>query len=139
MSALAIPTKAGRQNAFTFIEVAAALAIASIALLGLLHLHLLSLRTADAAQTMAQAVLLADEKLAEALCSERPEIGTRTGTVETNGARLAWRTEVTYFDPLRLHHPNTLRRVHVNVTWRAGARSEGVQMTTCIADRRVHE
>ena len=139
MAALAIPTKAGRQNAFTFIEVAAALAIASIALLGLLHLHLLSLRTAGTAQTMAQAVLLAEEKLAEALCSERPEIGTRTGTVETNGARFAWRTEVTHFDPLRLHQANTLRRVRVNVTWRGGVGSEGVQMTTCIADRRVYE
>lgn len=139
VAALPIPTKAGRHNAFTFIEVTAALAIASIALLGLLHLHLLSLQTADTAQTMAQAVLLAEERLAEVACSERPEIGTRTGTVETNGARFAWRTEVTHFDPLRLHRPDTLRRVRVNVTWRGGVRSEGVQITSCIADRRVYE
>lgn len=141
MAAFAIPERSGRHNAFTFIEVIAALAIVSIALLGLLHLHLLSIRTADTAQTMADAVFLAQEKLAEALCSEHLRLGTNGGTVETNGARFTWRTEVTNFNlpQLKMRHRSALRRVHVDVTWHKGAESKNIQMTTCVADNSLHE
>ena len=134
-----IPTRAEGQTGFTFIEVVAALAIASIALLGLLRLHLLSIRTADAAQTMTLAVLLAQDRLAEALCSDHPQLGTETGTVEANGVRFAWRTEVAHFDPLRRHQRDVLRRVHVNVTWNEEVGPKSVQMTTCLADRSIYE
>ena len=76
-------------------EAVAALAIASIALLGLLQLQLVGIRTADQAQGMTQAVLLAQEKMAEAVSAGYPPVGVRSGMVEAEGDQLTWRIEVT--------------------------------------------
>jgi len=81
-----------RWKAFTFLEVLIALAIASIALLGLLRLHLLSLATADAAQATTQAVFVAQARIAEASTEGFPRQGTTSGTVERNGQLYTWKT-----------------------------------------------
>ena len=73
-------TKRGkRARAFTFVEVIVALAIASISLLTLLKLNLLSIRLVDRAQITTQAVLLADEKIAETLAVGYPDEGRESG------------------------------------------------------------
>ena len=69
---------------FTFVEVIVALAIVSISLLGLIRLHLISIRMVEAAEVTSQAVLLAEEKIAEALALGYPKEGTKSGTVERN-------------------------------------------------------
>jgi type II secretion system protein I len=129
-----------RCDAFTLIEVIAALAIVSIALLGLLHLHLVSIRMSDTAQTMAMAVLLAQEKISETLCGGPVPAGTKSGTAEANGSRLTWRTEVTNVDSLASYGLRSgLQQLRVDVVWREGSGARSVQMTTYVADNRLHE
>jgi len=136
-----VPPAATRCTAFTLIEVIAALAIVSIALLGLLHLHLVSIRMSDTAQTMAMAVLLAQEKIAETVCSGPVPVGTKSGTAEANGSRLTWRTEVTSVDSLGPYGlgRSGLQQLRVDIVWREGSGARSVQMTTYVADNRLHE
>ena len=135
--------RVGEGRAFTLIEVMAALAIVSTALLALLRLHLVSVRTADKAQITTQAVFLAQEKMAEALSVGYPPIGTKTGTAEIDGCSFTWRTKVTEAGPpqqprssLRLDH---LRRLSVDVTWQTGPGGKRVELTTYAAESKIRE
>jgi len=135
--------KAERRRAFTLIETVAALAIVSIGLLGLLQLHLISLRTADKAQATAQAVFLAQEKMAEILSAGFPSVGTRSGTVQTDGIHFTWRTEVTSAPLAQQGLPgsrlNGLRQVSVDVACGEGPRERQVRLTTYVAERKIRE
>lgn len=146
MSERATGSKAGwttnggkRSRAFTFVEVIVALAIASISLLTLLKLHLLSIKAVDRAQITTQAVLLANEKIAETLAAGYPDQASKSGTVEKNGLTLNWRAEVAdlqlpQLDDLRI---TGLRRVVVDVNWRRGTTGRQLQMSTYIADGKL--
>ena len=130
-----------RDSAFTFIEVLVALAIAAIGLLGLLRLHLISMTSAEAAQATTEAVFLAQEKLAEASASGYPEQGTKSGTVEQNGRHFAWRIEITDAGSQTLRNLTLrgLRQIRAFVTWQHGAGQKSVQMTTYVANSKIHE
>jgi type II secretion system protein I len=130
---------AGGSNAFTLIEVIAALAIVSIAVLGLLQFHLAGIRMADTARTTAMAILVAQEKAAETACGGWPTVGVKSGVTEMDGSQFNWRTEVTNLDSLQSCGlgRSALRQVCVDVMWRDGACPRTVQMTTYVADRRI--
>lgn len=132
-----------RASAFTLIETVAALAIVSIALLGLLQLHLVSMRMADKAQATTQAVFLAQAKMAEALASGFPSLGTRSGVAEADGLRLTWRTEVTDAPAAQRQllgvRLDRLRRVSVDVTCGDNPRGPQVQLSTCVAENKIRE
>jgi len=133
----------GKPNAFTLIETVAALAIVSTALLGLLQLNLISIRTADKAQTTTQAVLLAQEKMAEVLSSGYPALGTQSGVVETDGIRFTWRAEVadasmSQQQPLGIKL-DRLRRLSVEVTCGEGSRGRQFRLSTCVAETKIRE
>ena len=130
-----------RWKAFTFLEVLIALAIASIALLGLLRLHLLSLATADAAQATTQAVFVAQAGIAEASAEGFPRQGTTSGTVERNGQLYTWKTEVRGIaGPGSSRLPQDgLREVSTTVTWTQASDEKTMTMTTYVADTRIHE
>jgi hypothetical protein len=118
-----------------------ALAIASIAVLGLLRLQLISIATADAAQAMTQAVFVAQEKIAEASAPGYPSQGTESGSVQRNSLDFAWRTEITNVGSqdvggLAL---KDLRRIRTMVTWQQGASPKSVQMTTYVAKSKINE
>jgi len=132
---------AAKESAFTFIEVLVALAIAAIGLLGLLRLHLLSMASAEAAQATTEAVFLAQEKLAEASAGGYPEQGTQSGTAEQNGRRFAWRIEITDAGSQTLRNLTLrgLRQIRAFVTWQHGAGQKSIQMTTYVANSRIHE
>jgi type II secretion system protein I len=119
--------------------VIAALAVVSIALLGLLQLHLTSVGITDTARTTALAVLVAQEKAAETVGGGWPAVGAKSGTAQMDGSQFNWRTEVTNLDALASCGlgRNALRQLCVNVTWRDGAGPRTVQMTTYLADRRI--
>jgi len=128
-----------RTRAFTLVEVVAALAVVSIALLSLLRLHLLSIRMADRAEAGMQAMHLAQEKIAERLAQGYPEPGAISGTVERNNLCFDWRTQVA---DLRLPSLSRgcltgLRTIRVDVTWGRGAGENHLQMSTYVADRRI--
>lgn len=128
-----------RPGAFTFVEVIVALAIASIALLTLLKLHLLSIRLVDRAQITTQAVLLANEKIAETLAGGYPDEGRTSGTVEKNGLTLKWQAQVAdqQLAQLGQSHVTGLRKVVVDVNWKRGASGKGLQMSTYVADGKL--
>ena len=128
-----------RARAFTFVEVIIALAIASISLLTLLKLHLLSIRLVDRAQITTQAVLLANEKIAETLAAGYPDQGRKSGTVEKNGLTLNWRAEVADLQLPQLDRARItgLRRVVVDVNWKRGASGKRLRMSTYVADGKL--
>ncbi|MBN2269121.1 MAG: prepilin-type N-terminal cleavage/methylation domain-containing protein [Sedimentisphaerales bacterium] len=125
--------------AFTFVEVLAALAIVSISLLGLLRLHLISIKMADSAQATSRAVLLARGKIAETLALGYPEIGVEAGVVEDDTLELRWRTEVSDFQLPELVEAGLtgLREISVDVAWNQGVGRKHLQMSTCVADGRL--
>ncbi|MHC4694565.1 MAG: prepilin-type N-terminal cleavage/methylation domain-containing protein [Planctomycetota bacterium] len=127
------------KNAFTFIEVLIALVIVSISLLALIRLHLISINMTDAAEIKSQAVLLANEKIAETLVLGYPEEGTKAGTVEINALGLHWQTEVTDIEKHQLGELDIegLRRILVDVSWEQGTRLKHIQMSTYVADRKL--
>jgi len=139
-----LPTGNRQQTTgFTLIESVAALAIASIALLALLQLQLVSIRTADKAQVVTQAVLLAQEKIAETLSNGYPQTGMKSGTVEADGTQFTWRIDVTD-DRVSLSSQlnstsNRLRKVSVDVTWQTGPGEKRVYLTTYVAENRIRE
>jgi len=128
-----------RAGAFTFVEVAVALVIASISLLTLLKLHLLSIRMVDRAQITTQAVLLADEKIAETLAGGYPDQGGESGRVEKNGLALNWRAQVAdlQLPQLTEAHVTGLRKIVVDVNWKQGAATKQLQMSTYVADGKL--
>jgi prepilin-type N-terminal cleavage/methylation domain-containing protein len=125
------------KSAFTFIEVLVALVIVSISLLALIRLHIISISMTDTAQITSQAVLLANEKIAETLAAGFPQEGTNSGTVQRNALGLHWTTEVADLLPTQLEEMKItgLRRILVNVSWKQGIRRKHLQMSTYVADR----
>ena len=124
---------------FTFIEVLVALAVASIGLLGLLRLHLVSMATADTATAQTAAVFLAQEKLAEVSATDDPRQATGSGLVERNGLSLTWTTQVSDVGTSVGLDLRGLRQVRSVVTWQQGREHKSVQMTTFVADTRINE
>jgi type II secretion system protein I len=131
-------TTAGRRTGFTLIEAVVALAVVSIALLGLLRLHLLSVASADRAQTLTAAVLLARARITEATCAGYPSVGVESGRTDTEGGEMTWRTQVTNVRPARRSAVREgLRRIAVEVAWGQGHARKQIEMTTYVAETRI--
>jgi type II secretion system protein I len=131
-------------RAFTFIEVLVALAIASIALLGLLRLQVIGLATAQTAAAETDAVFLAQEKIAEVCAVGFPKVGTDAGAVERNGVRFEWTTRVadcrsSATNANRQLIPSGLREVNAEVSWQRGSGHKSIQMATYAAESRFNE
>jgi general secretion pathway protein I len=144
--------RAPRPRAFTLIESVVALAVASIALLALLRLQLVGMSTADKAQGLTQAVLMAQGKMAEALSGGYPSVGTTSGTVETDGDQFSWQMEVTDArapqavtadGATQSYLPSSgrqgLRKLSVEVTWQKGPGDKHVSLTTYLAENGLRE
>lgn len=128
-----------RAGAFTLVEVLVALVVASISLLTLLKLNLLSIRLVDKAQITTQAVLLANEKIAETLAAGYPDQGRTSGAVERNGLSFNWQTEVADLQMPGLDeaHITGLRKIVVDVNWKKGAAGKRLRMSTLVADGKL--
>ncbi|MCP4263297.1 MAG: prepilin-type N-terminal cleavage/methylation domain-containing protein [Planctomycetes bacterium] len=124
---------------FTLVEVIIALVVVSISLLGLIRLHLISISMAEVAEVTSQAVLLAEEKIAETLASGYPEKGIKSGEIEKNAQILHWRTEVADLQSSKLTNAEItgLRRICVEVGFKRGSGFKNLQMSTYVADRRL--
>jgi type II secretion system protein I len=126
-------------TAFTFIEVIVALTIVSISLLALLKLHLLSINMADRAEITSQAILLAQEKIAEVAAQGYPKLMAQSGIVDKNNVPLHWQIKVTDLKQPELEKANItgLRQILVDVTWNQGKKYKNIQMSTYFADRKL--
>jgi prepilin-type N-terminal cleavage/methylation domain-containing protein len=134
-----------RSKGFTLVESLVALAVAAIGLVALLELQLVSINTADKAQGLHQAVLLAQGKIAEALSSGHAEIGLTAGLVPAHGDQFAWQMDV---EEARLPqavvagrssyglslNPGSLRQLTVEVSWLKGPGAKHVSLTTYLAE-----
>jgi len=128
-----------RSGAFTFVEVLVALAIVSISLLGLIGLHLVSIRLVQTGEVTSQAIFLAQEKIAELLAQGYAAEGSNCGTVEKGPLCLFWQSEVS---PLKLPELENsgvtgLRKISVDVSWKQGTRQKHLEMSTYVADRKL--
>jgi type II secretion system protein I len=124
---------------FTFIEVIVALSIVSIAIVALLQLHLVSLRMANTGRLTSQAVMLAQEKIAEQLATGFPDTDTETGIEQYNNVDFNWTTKVTdaALAPMNGVSLDGIRRISVDVKWKHGSGNKTVSLSTLTADRNL--
>jgi type II secretion system protein I len=147
-----MPRRRQRSRGFTLVESVVALAVAAIALVALLRLQVVAMRTADKAQGLTQAVLLAQQKMAEALSSNSLSLGTESGLVAAHGDRFTWQREVADAHPAPpvpadpawttnqpLLHPTRLRQLTVEVRWQNGPGDKCVRLTTYAAENRIRD
>jgi len=127
-------------RAFTLVEVLIAISIMAVAMIGLLRLQLVSIRTADHAQKLSRATLLAASKMSEALAAGDTETGTREGSVQEPNSELMlhWQTTVAEAHIQELDDAGIRgqRSVDVRVTWNEGHDRRQVRLTTCVANGR---
>jgi len=125
--------------AFTLIEVLIALAVVGISLLALFRLNINSIAMARNAETTSQAVLLAQQKIAETAAPGYPKVATDSGVVKNNSLDMHWRTEVTEMPSYSTNAVAVkgLRRISVDVSWRQGIGLKHLKMSTCVADRKL--
>jgi prepilin-type N-terminal cleavage/methylation domain-containing protein len=130
-----------RSGAFTLMEVLIALSIASIALLALLKLHLVSTALADKAELTSQAALLAEGKISETLAEGYPDLGLTGDIVQHGDTNFQWRTKVTDISPGQFDNLNIqgIRKISVEVEWKAGLANRHLSMSTYVADRQLNE
>lgn len=126
-------------GAFTFVEVIIALTIVAVSLLGLIRLHIISINMAEVAETTSQAVLLAEEKIAETMAEGFPKQGSNCGTVQKNALCFDWQTEVADLRAPKLDQADIseLRKISVDVSWKQGISRKSLQMSTYVADRKL--
>jgi len=126
-----------KNNAFTLIEVIAALAVVAIAMVALIRLHLISINMTDSADVSTQATLLAQEKMTAALSdalSDRPTV-SQSGAIQQNNRQFNWQSQIT-----DLHLPQLdgsdltgLRRLRMDISWKQGRHDKHVTLTTYVA------
>jgi len=121
---------------FTFMEILIALCIVLIALVPLIHLHVVSIRMIDSGSHMAKATLVANDRLAEILARDIPELGKSSGRMEeeTGGTVYRWTSVVTDAAVPALESTRLMgiRQVHVEVTWQDGERDAVVSLDTLV-------
>lgn len=130
-----IPAARG-SSGFTLLEILVALCVVLIALVPLIHLHVTSIRMMDSGSRMARATLLANDRLAEVLARDVPELGKSTGRVEDETGHTVYRwtslvTEaaVPELETVRLAG---IRQVHVEVAWQEGERDVAVSLDSLV-------
>ena len=128
-----------KSSGFTLIEAMVALVIVSISLLALLKLQVVNIGLVETSEILSQAVLLAEEKMSETVASGYPDVGVATGIVENNAAVLQWRTQVSDVSSAELGsvYIDGLRKISVEVTWKAGLGSKHLRILTYAADRNL--
>jgi len=117
---------------FTLLEAVVALAVAGIAAIGLLRLHVISIDAVAHTRHVAQATLLADAQLArtaaEAQAEKRPPApSTGTSDCET------YRWEIAVEDASHLlpdAEDTRLARLVCRVIWHDGARERAIELET---------
>jgi prepilin-type N-terminal cleavage/methylation domain-containing protein len=128
-----------QSRAFTLIEVLLALAVLAIGGVTLLELQLCSMRAADRAARQSQAVLLANQKMAEALASTSIAPGANQGLTDkdTPDGPLSWSVSVADLSNAQIQGASTtgLCSVTVDVTWPEGDVQRKVELVNYMATK----
>jgi type II secretion system protein I len=130
-------------SGFTFLEILIALCVVLIALVPLLRLHVVSIRMIDSGSHLARAALVANDRLAEILARETPDLGKASGRVEdaNDGTVYRWTAEVTEAHPPEMEAVPLpgLRQVRVEVAWQDGGQDSVVALDTYVHVAVAHE
>jgi type II secretion system protein I len=122
---------------FTLIEVLLALAVLAIGGVTLLELQLYSMRASDRAARQSQAVLFANQKMAEALASTDLAPGSNQGVTDedTPDGPLSWKVTVADLSSAEILGASTtgLCSVTVDVTWPEGDVERKVELVNYVA------
>jgi len=135
--------KGGRRrehkSAFTFIEVMVALAVASVWLLAILKLHLTSMRTAGTIEKRTEAVLLAEQVMAEKFSANGPLRSSDCGTAERDGTVFYWRsrTEDARLPLGKKACLSGLKKLVVTVDWGRGRAEKTFELTSYVARQKT--
>ncbi|MFC1604211.1 prepilin-type N-terminal cleavage/methylation domain-containing protein [Planctomycetota bacterium] len=125
-----------KNRAFTLVEVLLALSITAIGLIPLLHLLVVSISLVDSARCLSQATLIGNAKLAEFVGKGYPEIGTDSGTVESESSDVIfeWQVSVTDVHDIEIQDIDLsgLRKVAVAVTLNEGQREKQISLSTYV-------
>ncbi|MFC1761582.1 prepilin-type N-terminal cleavage/methylation domain-containing protein [Planctomycetota bacterium] len=127
-----------KHHGFTLVEVVAALAIAGIALVSLLRLQLISVATANKAHVLAQATLLAQDKLSDLQTRASLAPGSDQGSEVSDAGTFHWRTTIspTQVSGLPINKNQDLQRVHVQIWWDQGIGKKQVELSAlCTGNR----
>ncbi len=150
-----------KPKAFTFIEVIVALSVVALALSALIRMQLISINLTERTEMTTQAVLLAEEKMAELMTGSSPSSGIIKGTVNRNGRDFFWQSEIQNLHynlqitvkpnitqiagsapkpnadntSLNYHDMAPLRRVEISVHWLDSRTKKQVQLTSYLAKR----
>jgi len=113
--------------------------VVAIALVALLRLQLISIRTTEQTNLHTRAVLLAQQKLAELTVQKYPPIGTHTGMLIQDGIEFCWQTDVRSFALAgdRQNETASLREVCAAVRWQNGRQEKQYRLATLIAQREL--
>lgn len=129
-----------RRTGFTLMEVVVALAVAAIAVVGLLRLHMLSMAAVDKADKTAQALVIAQNKIAELEVRGSSTSGTQSGSIERNRTAFLWQTQVSDLEVPKVPppaDPGHVRKVVVTVRWDHGIGRRDVSLSAILGERRV--
>jgi len=116
-----------------------ALAIVSIAMVGLIRLQIISINMLKTSEVTTAGTLLAQEKIAEKLAEGYPKKGSSHGTVEKNERQFNWTVNVTdeKFYELRKFEAGNLRKVAVEINWDKSNKQDKLRMVTYVVDRNL--
>jgi type II secretion system protein I len=121
---------------FTLLEILVALCVVLLALVPLIHLHVVSIRTLDSSSHRAAATLLANDRLAEVLVQETSDLGQSSGRVEdaNDGTVYRWTAVVTEARPAEVESVPLLglRQVCVEVAWEDSGHEAVVSLDTYV-------
>jgi len=127
------------KSAFTLVEATAALAIVSICLLALLRLHMTNIKLAQSARETAQALLLADEKIAQISSARFNPADIDSGTVEKDGIKFHWQSDIEK-ERLRIGGGDFVvepSRVVVSVSWGRHGGVKRIKLLSFLYDGKI--
>jgi len=124
-------------DGFTLIESLVALVVVGVAVAGLLRLQIIGAQTASHASRLWGASLLAQEKMAEALASERMDDGARQGSTGEDPV-YAWKVVIdSARDPaLAAVGAASRKSVLVTVSWPDGRSERSLSLVTYVSPKR---
>ena len=125
-------TRQYKKNAFTLLEVMAALAVSAIALTAFLNLQLGTIALCNKAEIIMQATQLAQSKIAETRARGFVPPETNSGIYKHQGQTLNW--QVTVSDTPETRHTG-IRNISVIISWNSGMGRRSLVMESTLINR----
>ncbi len=129
------------QAGLTFIEVIAAMAVVAIGLTALIRLQLVSISATTAAESATRAILIAQEKMDEALTESFEKVYMTSGISRQAGRDYKWQTQITKTQPAHINKLDLaeMRKIDVKVSWMQGNHNKEISLCTYRAEETLSD